>query len=175
MQIAFVDYGNEEHAKSLLRLLNLYAMEAAAGGRPLNVHVRENLIDELAKRADAFSILAYSDGMAIGLANCFEGFSTFACRPLLNIHDLMVVAEYRRQGVCRRMLEALEQIARDRGYCKLTLEVLRNNHPARAAYDQFGFELFGLEPEFGEGLMMQKNLLAADDQDSSKTSSVSRK
>jgi hypothetical protein len=27
--------------------------------------------------------------VAVGLVNCFEGFSTFACKPLVNVHELL--------------------------------------------------------------------------------------
>ena len=44
--------------------------------------VLQNLVPKLAKLPHAFSILAFVDGEAVGLLNCFEGFSTFAAKPL---------------------------------------------------------------------------------------------
>ena len=45
----------------------------------------------------------------------FVGFSTFAASPLINIHDLHVEPEWRRQGVARLLLEAVEARARALG------------------------------------------------------------
>lgn len=94
----------------------------------------------------------------VGLAICFEGFSTFECRPLLNIHDLVVVPTARRKGVCSSLLFFLEAHARSLGCCKLTLEVLEGNHPARAAYSAMGFGSYQLDPEAGVALFWQKKL-----------------
>lgn len=60
-------------------------------------------------------------------------------RPLLNIHDLAVVPEWRGKGIGRALLEAAEASAVRRGCCKLTLEVLDDNQSARALYDRYGF------------------------------------
>jgi hypothetical protein len=54
----------------------------------------------------------------VGLVNCFEGFSTFACRPLVNVHDLVVAASHRGRRVGEQMLAAVEHIACARGACK---------------------------------------------------------
>jgi ribosomal protein S18 acetylase RimI-like enzyme len=80
-----------------------------------------------AARPQAFSVLAFDGREAVGLVNCFEGFSTFACRPLVNVHDLVVAASHRGRRVGEQMLAAVEHIARARGACKLTLEVLSAN------------------------------------------------
>ena len=34
----------------------------------------------------------------VGLATTFEGFSTFAAKPLINIHDIAVLPDYRGRG-----------------------------------------------------------------------------
>ena len=44
--------------------------------------VLQSLVPKLAKLPHAFSILAFVDGEAVGLLNCFEGFSPFAAKPL---------------------------------------------------------------------------------------------
>jgi ribosomal protein S18 acetylase RimI-like enzyme len=75
----------------------------------------------------------------VGAAVCFIGFSTFAARPLLNLHDLAVVPELRGRGIGRALLRAVEERARALGCCKLTLEVVQENTQARALYERFGF------------------------------------
>jgi len=113
---------------------------------------------ELAKRPQAFSILAWDGDLPIGLTNCFEVFSTFACQPLVNVHDLMVLASHRKQQVAQRMLQRVEQEARRRGACKLTLEVLSGNESAARLYHREGFASYQLDPAFGVAVFLQKKL-----------------
>jgi ribosomal protein S18 acetylase RimI-like enzyme len=79
------------------------------------------------------------DEMPVGLAVCFLGFSTFAARPLINIHDLAVLPEYRGRGIGRRLLERVEAKGHALGCAKLTLEVRADNHRAQRLYQQVGF------------------------------------
>jgi len=152
------NYLDPADAALLVTLLNAYACDPFGGGEPLNDHTQENLALRLAKVPSAVSLFAYADDKPAGLANCFEGFSTFACAPLLNIHDLVVLPAFRRQGVGRALLAASEEIARERGCCKLTLEVLSNNHGAQTLYQHAGFAGYELTAEAGQALFMQKPL-----------------
>ncbi len=128
------------------------------GGTPLPQTVVENLLPQLRQRSDYLGVIAFIDEIPAGLVNCFEGFSTFAARPLLNIHDVIVAPAYRGSGLSQRMLEAVERLARQRGCCKLTLEVLSNNHLAQSAYRKFGFTPYQLEEDMGQALFWQKSL-----------------
>jgi len=122
----------------------------------LSDDVKQNFVPSLAKRADALSVLAYEGEQAIGLINCFEGFSTFYCKPLLNIHDVVVMDAYRGRGISRLMLQADEALAKQQGHCKLTLEVLSNNRSAIRAYEKFGFKQYQLDPAAGQALFWEK-------------------
>jgi GNAT superfamily N-acetyltransferase len=94
----------------------------------------------------------------VGLINCFEGFSTFACRPLVNVHDVVVLESHRGRRITQRMLAKVEEEARRRGACKLTLEVLSGNARAMKAYARDGFAGYQLDPSFGTATFMQKKL-----------------
>jgi ribosomal protein S18 acetylase RimI-like enzyme len=67
------------------------------------------------------------------------GASTFHARPLLNIHDLAVMPEWRGHGVGTALLGAIEGRALQRSCCKVTLEVQDDNQRARALYERCGF------------------------------------
>lgn len=155
------DLDLSEHARALVRLLDEYARDPMGGGKKLPDHVLANLADELRKRAAAHVILALVNGVPAGLLICFEGFSTFACRPLLNIHDFIVSRAYRGQGLAERMLEKAEELALKLGCCKLTLEVLEGNQAAQAAYRRFGFKGYELDPQMGRALFWEKKLPSA--------------
>lgn len=159
--ITRVDLQRPEHGAALLELLDGYACDPMGGGAPLAAHVRARLLTELAAFSGYVGFLAQDprNGQAIGLINCFTGFSTFAARPLLNVHDLFVQPAWRGQGIAHALLAAAEAHARQQGCCKLTLEVLGNNHAARASYLRFGFLPYELDPAAGQAQLMQKWLL----------------
>ena len=56
------------------------------------------------------------------------------------------------------MLTQVEDIARQRGCCKLTLEVLEGNKAAQRSYRGFGFEGYQLVPEMGRAMFWEKPL-----------------
>lgn len=152
------DYRDRRHADDLVYLLNAYAQDPMGGGTPLTPQVRENLAPALATLPQAFSLLCYVDGKPAGLANCLEGFSTFKCRKLINIHDIAVLSEFRGMGLGQRLLQQVELVARERDCCKLTLEVLEGNEVARASYRKFGFASYQLDPDLGRALLWEKSL-----------------
>jgi len=156
IEIIQADYLKSTHARDIVYLLNLYANDPMGGGQPLNKSIQDNLVQELAKLPHAFSILAYVDGNPAGLINCFDAFSTFSCKPLINIHDVIVKNEYRGNGLSQKMLHKVENIAQKKGCCKITLEVLEANEIARSSYSRFGFSGYELDPKMGKALFWQK-------------------
>ncbi len=153
-----VDYQDRQQARQLLALLSDYACDPMGGGADLPAEVKSQLVPRLARVPGALSLLAYADDQPVGLLNGFPGFSTFAAAPLLNVHDLIVVRAYRGQGIAQQLLAEAEQHARNLGCCKLTLEVLAGNQPARQAYGKFGFAGYELDPAKGQALFLQKRL-----------------
>lgn len=151
-------YSNPVQAEAIGLLLNHYAQDPMGGGKALSADLLEQLPAELAKRAHAFSVLAFVGGEPAGLVNCFEGFSTFACRPLVNVHDVVVMEQFRGLGLSQKMLQKVEEIARQRGCCKITLEVLEGNPVAQGSYRKFGFSDGQLDPAHGRMLFWNKYL-----------------
>jgi GNAT superfamily N-acetyltransferase len=157
--IVEADLAVAAHAHAVIALMDEYARDPMGGGGQLSNYAKNNLISELAKRKTARVILAFVEDIPAGLVICLEGFSTFACQPLLNIHDAIVSLPYRGQGLSKLMLQAVEKIALDLGCCKLTLEVLEHNHIAQTAYRSFGFDGYELNPEMGKALFWEKKLV----------------
>ena len=158
IEIAKVDYKDPGQAGELVELLNEYASEPMGGGTPIDKEKQRDIIEGLGSFPTAFSLLLYVDGIPAALANCFFGYSTFAAQKLINIHDLMVSQKFRGQGLSQRLLEKIEEIARQNHCCKLTLEVLANNEIAKRSYKKYGFEGYELNPTTGEAIFWQKKL-----------------
>ncbi|MEX1058012.1 MAG: GNAT family N-acetyltransferase [Natronospirillum sp.] len=152
------DLHNDQDANAVVALLNGYAMDPMGGGEPLSDYAQANLADELRKRPTAHIILGLVEDQPAGLVNCFEGFSTFACKPILNIHDVAVEPEHRGKGLSSVMLDKVEQVARELGCCKLTLEVLEGNTLAQSAYERKGFKGYELVPAMGQAMFWEKKL-----------------
>lgn len=158
IEVIEADLGQTEHAEALVMLLDSYARDPMGGGNGLSDYAKANLAASLQQRDDSIVLLAYRDGRPVGVTTCIEGFSTFACQPLLNIHDIAVLPEHRGQGVATSMLEVAEAIALQRGCCKLTLEVLSGNNTAQAVYARFGFARYELDPSKGQAQFWHKPL-----------------
>jgi GNAT superfamily N-acetyltransferase len=156
--IAQADLARDDHGDAILQLLNSYSMDPMGDGKPLSEFARRELLPGLRQHPTTVVFLAWRDTTPTGLAVCFRGFSTFAARPLLNIHDFYVTPEGRGTGVGRRLLEAIEKGAREMGCCKLTLEVLENNQRAMAIYLTAGFKQLTYQPEAGGALFLAKPL-----------------
>jgi ribosomal protein S18 acetylase RimI-like enzyme len=156
--ILSADLSLQEHADATVWLLNEYAKDDMGGGTELTEFTRQNLIAELKKRPNIHVILAFVDENPAGLALCIEGFSSFDCKPLLNIHDLVVAPAYRGRGLSKRLLGKVEETATELGCSKLTLEVLEGNRVAQSAYRAFGFDGYELRPETGKAMFWQKKI-----------------
>ena len=158
LRVEAVDLHDPAQAAAWLDLLDHYAQDPMGGGMGLSAYAKANLVRELADLPTFHGALAFSGNKAVGLINCFAGFSTFAAKPLLNIHDIVTYAGLRGQGIGQALLGWAEQRARALGYCKLTLEVLSNNTRALASYERAGFAPYMLDPAAGQALLMQKYL-----------------
>lgn len=158
IRVQRADYLDAQQAGEIGYLLNCYALDPMGGGTALSPWVRANLARKLSEIPRAFSLICYVDDHPAGLVNCLQGFSTFKCRPLINIHDIAVREEFRGRGISQRLLAEVEKIARERGCCKITLEVLEGNGAAQAAYRKFGFEGYELDPALGKAMFWEKNL-----------------
>ncbi len=152
------DLAHPAHQRDIVALTEAYACDPMGNGRSLGPEVLAELIPGLRHHPSTLVFLAYADSKAVGIATCFLGFSTFAAKPLINIHDLAVLPGHRGQGIGKRLLAAVEQAGRERGCVKLTLEVNVNNTRAKHTYESFGFRHTGADTPAGGQLFFFKPL-----------------
>ena len=158
VQILKVDYTNEVHRAAVPFLLNEYAKDLLGFQKELDHAVLENLVPGLEKTSNGVVLLARADEKFVGMAICFLGFSTFKARPLINIHDFLVLKEYRNRNIGKKLLQAVESIAETLHCCKITLEVQENNIPARNLYNSLDFKDSFLDTEAGNQLFLTREL-----------------
>lgn len=158
VEVVEADLNRPDHQRAVVELIDAYAQDPMGDGKPLAAEVRETLVPALQKHPTTLIFLAYRGIEPIGIAVCFVGLSTFAARPLINIHDLAVLPGYRGQGIGRRLLEAVDRKAQELGCCKVTLEVQENNLRARRTYAAAGFCQALYQKEAGGSLFLVKKL-----------------
>lgn len=153
-----IDFNSQSDCDAWLIILNSYAIDVAGGGEPIDQTIAGTLITALKKQTIARVYLACVNDKPVGLANCFIGFSTFAGKPLLNIHDLAVLPKYRGGGIGKTLLNHVSEMAKAEGCCKVTLEVLEGNLGAQQLYRREGFTGYNLGDAMGKALFWQKKL-----------------
>lgn len=158
LRVVLADLGDVRQAADVLAMVETYARDPMGGGEPLAPEVRVRLLDGLRAMPTTRVFLAYDGETAVGVAVCFLGFSTFAAKPLLNLHDVCAAPSHRGRGVGRALLAAAEEQARAEGCCKLTLEVLDQNERALRTYLAAGFKRYALLEEAGEAIFLTKGL-----------------
>jgi ribosomal protein S18 acetylase RimI-like enzyme len=158
IRIVEADLSLAEHQEAVLAMVDAYSRDAMGNGKPLDQDVRTRLIPGLRRHPTTLIFLAFDGVQPIGAAVCFIGFSSFAAKPIINIHDFVVLPASRGKGIGRRLLEAVEAKARELGCCKLTLEVMDKNHQAIRMYQAAGFERYSLQEEAGAAIFMSKPL-----------------
>lgn len=159
VEIIEADLADAHHQAAIVTLVDAYHQDAMGNAAPLPQSSRDRLIPGLRAIPTAHVFLAYNGDRPVGIAVCFRGFSTFAARELINVHDLAVLPEWRGKGVGRALLTAVEQKARDLDCCKLTLEVQENNQRARGLYQSFGFAQSEYQSHAGGALFFTKPIV----------------
>jgi len=152
------DLADAAQAHAVVDLIDSYARDPMGGGEPLPAAVRTAMIPGLRQHPGTLVFLAWNDAQPVGAAVCFQGFSTFAAQPLVNVHDLAVLPGWRGRGVGRQLLRAVADWARQHGCCRLTLEVLDHNVGARGLYASEGFRAPDMGHTGGQMLFLTKRL-----------------
>ena len=138
LEIVSADLNNTTHADAVLTITDLYARDPMGIRKPLSKEVKKELIQKLKEFPGTHCFIAFMDGEAAGVANCFYSFSTFNAKKVINIHDLAVNPKFRNKGIGQALLGAVEKSAAEEDCCKITLEVREDNR-ARNLYERHGF------------------------------------
>jgi GNAT superfamily N-acetyltransferase len=155
IEIVEADLGLPAHREAVLEMVDAYCQDPMGDGKPLSKEARSQLIPRLQEHPTTHIFLALEERVPVGVLVSFRGFSTFAAKPLINIHDIAVIPSHRGKGIGKKLLAAVEQKAKSLGCCKLTLEVQELNSRAQGVYTAFGF---GKAVEAGHCLFLTKRL-----------------
>jgi ribosomal protein S18 acetylase RimI-like enzyme len=148
MEIREADLSDSAQAAALVEIIDSYARGPGGQNAPLSDEARANLAKGVREHPRTFALLAYDGARAVGAAVCFFGFSTFAGKPFVNVHDLAVLPSHRGLGIGAGLLAEVERRAHARGCCKITLEVQDANSGAQRLYLRSGFGPAEAPPRF---------------------------
>ena len=140
IEFAFCDFGNEYHCTMIAELINQYIEDPMGGGKPLGKLQQLRMVDGLANHQSCLVLFATIEETIVGMATCFINFSTFKAKPYINIHDILIDKDFRGNGFGKKLLEQIVLIAKERKYCKITLEVREDNQIAQNLYTELGFK-----------------------------------
>ncbi|MDD2799029.1 MAG: GNAT family N-acetyltransferase [Bacteroidales bacterium] len=127
------------HRETMGTLMNGYIADEMGGGDLLSPQQQIELVEGLRNHPKAIAILAETDGKPSGLIVAFENFSTFSVRPMLNIHDVFVVPEFRGLGIGRLLMNAIVDKAKEHKCSRISLEVRHDNTTAQKLYQSIDF------------------------------------
>jgi GNAT superfamily N-acetyltransferase len=139
VKIIECDFGNPRHCESFVTLLNEYIKDDMGAGQIIKGCQKEKILSDISIHPSKLVLFALCDKICTGMVVCFWGYSTFRVCPLINIHDLIVLPAYRRKGIGRKLVAAVEKKALMAGCGKMTLEVRDDNKQAQKLYKSLGY------------------------------------
>jgi len=139
MEVIRAELSDARHAEWVVAMIDAYARDPMGLGAPLAPEARTRLIPGLREHPTCVIFLAIDNDQPLGIAVCFQGFSTFRAQRLINIHDLAVVPQARGRGVGGALIDAVAAFGRANGFCRVSLEVRPDNQRAMGLYRAKGF------------------------------------
>ncbi|MBN2275467.1 MAG: GNAT family N-acetyltransferase [Bacteroidales bacterium] len=134
------DFSDPDHCEALADLMNAYKTDRMGGGNPYSLEQRLKLIEGLKNHPSKLVLFVATGEKIIGLTNCFINFATFSLKPFINIHDVIVLHEFRGSGAGRKLIEGVIEYAGRIDCSKITLEVREDNVPAQNLYKSLDFK-----------------------------------
>ncbi len=108
-------------------------------GQPSDPQRARDWLRARVEAGESVVLLAERDGAAVGFVQLYPMFTSVGTARTWILNDLYVVAEARRGGVARALLDAAAEFARGDGARSIVLETTRDNEPARALYRNAGW------------------------------------
>lgn len=127
MALKIIDYGTDEYRKML-------ALRDAILRKPLGLHFDS---DELESEKKNLHIAAFEDDQMLGCCMLVqENDETVRLRQMAVMNDLQ------GKGIGRALMQFAENLARDRGYKKISMHARKN---AAGFYEKMGYKKVGEE------------------------------
>ena len=129
MALKIIDHGTEEY-RQMVRLRDDILR------RPLGLHFSP---DELETEKENLHIAAYEDEQMLGCCMLVE-----EAPQTVRLRQMAVINDLQGKGIGRALMQFAENLARDRGYKKITMHARKN---ALGFYEKMGYRKKGDEFE----------------------------
>ena len=127
MALKIIDYGTKEY-KQVLKLRDEILR------KPLGLNFSE---EELEKEKNNMHMAAYEDDQMLGCCMLVE-----EDPGTVRLRQMAVVNDVQGKGIGRALMQFAENLARDRGYKRITMHARKN---AIGFYEKMGYKKFGDE------------------------------
>lgn len=139
VQIIKGNLNKKEHVEHFLRLTSAFMSDKMGGNITWTNEERDKVVVDMKNHPCAILLFAIVKGEFAGICTCFFAYSTFLAKPLLNIHDIYIEESLRGNGLGKKLIKAVEDVAAINKCGKITLEVRKDNLNARDLYKSQGF------------------------------------
>lgn len=141
-EIEFVvcDLENPLHQEKFYSFLLEYMNDKMGGKITPDALHKHNVINNFPKNDSTFILFILHKKIYVGMSVCFINFSTFQAKPYFNVHDVIIKSDYRGKGFGKALMKKIIDTAKERDYCKVTLEVREDNTNAQSLYKSLGFK-----------------------------------
>ena len=127
MALKIIDYGTAEY-EQMLKLRDEILR------KPLGLHFSP---DEVEKEKSNLHIVAYEDERMLGCCMLVE-----EDPQTVRLRQMAVINDLQGKGIGRALMQFAENLARDRGYQKITMHARKN---AMGFYEKLGYQKVGKE------------------------------
>ncbi len=139
IEIIEANLNDKVQAENFLRLISEYMADPMGESLAWTEEQRSRVISSLKTQPGLTIFLAKDASNFIGVVTCFQTFSTFLAKNMLNIHDIFVEQAYRGKGIGKQLIQKVDEKAKENDCGKITLEVRKDNLSARGLYRSQGY------------------------------------
>lgn len=119
----------------------LFAAYRVFYGQPDDAGTAEGFLRARLQRDQSVVLFAEQEERVAGFVQMYPLFSSVRLGRIWILNDLFVIAQARRHGIARSLLQAATDFARDDGALRLELETTSDNVEARALYRTLRWQL----------------------------------
>lgn len=99
---------------------------------------QSQLNDEFFKKETNYFLAAYVEGAFAGFIYAYELDRIDGAKPMMFLYSIDVLAEYRRQGIGKMLIEELKKICTIHNVSKMFVLTYEENEPAMKLYQSTG-------------------------------------
>jgi len=127
--------------KNLQQVAHLFDQYRVFYKMPSDLTAAECFVRNRLTQQDSLIFMALKENSTVGFMQVYPSFSSVAMQPIWLLNDLFIEPSARRTGCARRMMEYLQEKARQQAIFSIKLATAINNHKAKSLYESLGFQL----------------------------------